>query len=606
MATWSEVVALRNSGADSQTAESLLGELVDAGDLDARIQLQLLKLDARVRASELTPCEAFAEALTAIANAVQASTEGRDMLGDVRSTPWSDSALRARFLAYAWAYLVEPEDRSTWAGRLASFLTADERVEMSGLFQHTPAGAWTDVAPDWTARHADGGAGSGYLRVRADDPVTDEGGRKAHFLANAQFGFRYGAVGRIASPLSWEDSTTDKEVNAIGVEFGRAVHAGGLSPDDIAPWVKGKLCREGKCAEGRVSEDLLKKLEHGVIMGEVTYAARQLDSMSRTGSRPTHRRTVDAHTQEMVVVARVRLQPGAREAEFGAVVEGKWSATSSHKETGAADREQSGTGEIASVRGALVVDGEDAGSYWISVEGAAPTDDSTITSYSFGAGEGRRLCADGTLSGSIVRKTSHSKDAHYEDPRDMGEMLRGGGIPYVETRVHDFESTLNWKFTFDTAVPPPHLAFCGKRYDYAGLMETVTAFFTGASTRLAVVGSRMAVSGRITEAQQMMGLFGTISTAMGPAASSLSSRTYAIEDGCRELELLWTGGDDAKYQQALQELKANVEAWKTGRRDFVDLLVTEGERIVDGVRQEDADAAADIDQLLNNLRRSYL
>lgn len=259
--TWADVNRARQATPPASNVESLLDELATEGDLDAAIQLELLKLDARVGSGELRPCEGFAEALGAIARAVLDHTTGPDMLGEVRTAEWDD-ALRAKFLMYAWAYLVERGDREGFTGNAISILSSDDRVEVSGWFSHTAKGGWESVAPAWSASHADGDAGSGYMPPRDDDPDDDRAGRKAHLLANALLAYRYGSLGSAPAWVwSWtETSTTDNDVNAMGVELGRGLSDGTITPDGVAAWVKRRLCTEGRSVEGRITADLIDKL----------------------------------------------------------------------------------------------------------------------------------------------------------------------------------------------------------------------------------------------------------------------------------------------------------------------------------------------------------
>lgn len=606
MATWAEVTALRQSTPPQDSAK-LLEELADSGDLDAAIQLELLKLDAKV-GSELRPCEAFADALAAIARAVQAQASGPDMLGEVNTAPWDD-VLRAKFLIYSWAYLVERGDRSGLIGGAIAPLTGDERVEISGWLSHTAAGEWESVAPRWSLAHDDGGPGTGYMPPRADDAVGDQHGRKAHFLANAQFGYRYGRLGSVPAEI-WEiteDSTTDMAVNELGVEFGRALREGDITADNVAAWVRRRLCTEGRCAEGSVSPALMELLRYGLITGEAQYDHEEVHTRDDPKRDPVHSKTVNTREERMSLTARVRLRPGQPDAEFGRAIEGNWSMLVTSTSTGEPDQRRSGSGAITRVAGSLMVDGETAGDYSLSADGEASAAEMDFTTYHFGAGgDGRRLCADESLSGSDSRKKFEEKTERFGDPQDFGELLRGARLHYDVHTTHRIETSWSWKFTFSKAPTPAHVDLCSVRYDGGEVMVAAGAFLQLVMQQLATVMTSMHMSGRAGDADVITAQMTSSYTALADAGGPLHEKSSQIDDGCRRVDDLWLYGTDPgelEYNDALDLLKRHIDDWKNLKEALIDRLASVAEAAADGIRHEDGVAEGHLEALAARLRR---
>jgi hypothetical protein len=599
-ATWADIVEARKATPPASNIEDLLGELAQDGDLEAAIQLEVLRLDARVSDGEVRPCEAFAEALDAIARTMESVMLSPDLSEEARRTVW-DRPMRRNFLTYAWMYLVGLDDRNNYGSAL-----------MMG--PQTPKGSWDSVSPEWAVSHQDGSAGSGYMPPRADDDDMDRTGRKAHFLANAVLGHRFGSAGAIPANI-WaisETSTTDNEVNALGVEFGRQLRGGGIMPGNTAGWVKARLCTEGRCAAGTITPELVGKLRYGLMTGEAKAAHTEIHTRHDPSATPSHTRREYQRDEKMTVTARVQSRPDSHAAVFGRAIDGSWKVTSVTRATGQPDQRLEGYGPITCASGELAIEGPGAGSYGISISGEASPSatDPSPSSYHFGAGgDDRSLCADESLSGSDSRKKSRRTVTRVGDPQNWGEMLRGASVHHDVTDTETTEWSWSWTFTFRAAPAPEHVPICARRYLYEEVMSAATGFISQVSQHLGLVISEMHMAGRAGDAEAIMRAYTESYTRFGEAAAALSGKSARIGDGCGNLDRLWIHGDDEgelQYQDALERRKSDIAEWLAIEEQLIDQLASAAEAVVDQVRAESAVAATTIEELAAKLRRERL
>jgi hypothetical protein len=230
VAEWDDIERLRantnRTPAESALLESLLDTLAARGDREAAAQRCVERIDAELAAGAITKCEAFARAMECFA-----STVGLD-------APLSGGDRGRELLSMAWNYLVKDDDQDSWNER--DFLSphGHDRRRKGGF-----------APPAWTNTHGpeDADESSGYLPPRGDDPEKDKSARMAHFLANATITYRGGRLGDAAREMvvlgGGEASTTDKAINRLGGEFGHALKNGDITSQNIAEWIRRRMCK---------------------------------------------------------------------------------------------------------------------------------------------------------------------------------------------------------------------------------------------------------------------------------------------------------------------------------------------------------------------------
>ena len=193
------------------------------------------------------------------------------------------------------------------------------------------------------------------------------------------------------------------------------------------------------------------------------------------------------------------------------------------------------------------------------------------------------------------------------DPENFGELLRGARRHHDVTKKEFVEWSWSWKFTFSAAPQPEHVELCGRRYLADEILGGGGAFVNAVASALQPFVTHMWTSGRSADAEALMRVYIEDSTApYSGAGMELAQLESQIDDGCRQLDVLWihaTDPGEIEYNNAVEKQRTDIAAFTRHREDVIEQLASIAEATADRVRTEDAAAAEKVDRLCEQLRR---